>query len=265
MTLAHKLTVTFSSILLIVVFSSIFIYQKTVDVKTMREYLSDHVLPMVRSLGVIETELQTSLALLRGYMLLGNIETESKYFIAKRAKSWRIIDRQTTRLSEMKLSGRIAISLDELNAQLKQFREIQYEIENIAWSRENTLSKDLFTNSFKPSSQSLQESLSTLINTNKVPQQASIQLANLRYITTLIETQLGYYLSGDFDGGESELYSKLSEFSSVIDSIDTRYQSTMCSSASWLNILRLKDIYVDSAKNIVAERNKKTGTKRNLF
>ncbi|MEQ2355528.1 response regulator [Pseudoalteromonas piscicida] len=261
MTLAHKLTVTFSSILLIVVFSSIFIYQKTVDVKTMREYLSDHVLPMVRSLGVIETELQTSLALLRGYMLLGNIETESKYFIAKRAKSWRIIDRQTTRLSEMKLSGRIAISLDELNAQLKQFREIQYEIENIAWSRENTLSKDLFTNSFKPSSQNLQESLSTLINTNKVPQQASIQLANLRYITTLIETQLGYYLSGDFDGGESELYSKLSEFSSVIDSIDTSYQSTMGSSASWLNILRLKDIYVDSAKNIVAERNKKNWNK----
>ncbi|WP_462154206.1 CHASE3 domain-containing protein [Pseudoalteromonas piscicida] len=85
MKLAHKLTVTFSSILLIVVFSSIFIYQKTVDVKTMREYLSDHVLPMVRSLGVIETELQTSLALLRGYMLLGNIETESKYFIAKKS------------------------------------------------------------------------------------------------------------------------------------------------------------------------------------
>ncbi|WP_016955958.1 response regulator [Catenovulum agarivorans] len=153
MKIAVKLFAGFFIILVVVGYAGVVITEKSNQLQQTRVELTENILPISQDLFEIDKELQTSLAMLRGYLLLGNHQEEQKYFLANRAKSWRTIKRVMARLESMDLDSQFSQPLNEVSQQLEQFETIQAEIEALAWTSANFPSRVHFDQAYQDSYQ----------------------------------------------------------------------------------------------------------------
>ncbi|MCV2885011.1 response regulator [Aestuariibacter sp. AA17] len=211
MKLLHKLLFAFSSIVLTFVIVLLVIYSKTDTAKKMGDHLASEVMPLTKSLLVIESELQTSMASLRGYMLLGNEEKGRQDFLARRAKAWRIISRHMLTLQEYEQERQITLLVDEMSSQFQQFRQIQGEIEGYVGAASNIPARQTYENALMPNLKVVLSALTRLMTKSSSLNEVSVitALADIRYLTAGLSADIAAYLQNQSFELELDIKGKL--------------------------------------------------------
>ena len=159
MKLWQKFSLSFSLIIVVIGLSSALIYQETKVARQMRVNLTSNTIPLSKILAHVDTEVNGSLASLRGYLLLGDEVNERKYFLSQRAKAWRVIERNLLRLEGISLNDDVQRRLEELQSQLRQLRALQQEVEEVAWTDRNVPAENEFQVVLLPESNELSQIL----------------------------------------------------------------------------------------------------------
>ncbi|MBK9187810.1 MAG: methyl-accepting chemotaxis protein [Phycisphaerales bacterium] len=167
LTIARRLTLGFSSLVLLLIAVAGFSIKEITDLGKLTQSMTDIRFPTVMSASQFETAINESASSLRGYVILGHDETRGAAMKKSRDGAWAQIGKELKTLQEFAPAWRLEANRERLAtiaSTLPEYRKIQDEIEAIAQTPENTPATLLMTTDLSPAMKSMNAALSALID-----------------------------------------------------------------------------------------------------
>lgn len=162
-----KILLGFSSILVLVTLISISNLIKVAQLSEVEHDLIDIRLPTVMSGAELTDGIHTTLAALRGYMILGSDPSLGKKFKAEYNEGWSLIDKSIKNLEFFSKEWNDSTSLKQLNeikSIVEDFRADQREILEIANTPENTPAFEVLLKQAAPTADIVMNAVTKLID-----------------------------------------------------------------------------------------------------
>lgn len=166
MSISAKLGLGFATVIALMAISAGVAYYNVRNMQTCMNAMLDNIMPTVRSCDRLSGAVRSSVASLRGYMVLGDDEQSAEVSRANYDEAWQEIDARIQRLDDLSLEWNDpdALSLlEKVNADLNMLRDAQTEIWDIAFSDENSPGMHILSAQLAPRCEQLIESLTQII------------------------------------------------------------------------------------------------------
>jgi len=161
-----KLILGFGLIIAIAVISTSLVYIQLEKTKRNQELLLNVRAPTVEAGLMLTSGINQSLSGLRGYLILGDDPKKADIFKNERQLGWQDIDKALTALNQFSANWTVAANIEKLkdmNTLIKEFRNAQQQIEDIAHTKDNIPSFDILLNQAAPKAAETIASLTNLI------------------------------------------------------------------------------------------------------
>ncbi|MGB0942248.1 MAG: HAMP domain-containing methyl-accepting chemotaxis protein [Marinomonas sp.] len=161
-----KLILGFGLIIAIAVISTSLVYIQLEKTKRNQELLLNVRAPTVEAGLMLTSGINQSLSGLRGYLILGDDPKKADIFKNERQLGWQDIDKALTALNQFSANWTVAANIEKLkdmNTLIKEFRNAQQQIEDIAHTKDNIPSFDILLNQAAPKAAETIVSLTNLI------------------------------------------------------------------------------------------------------
>ncbi|KJZ14877.1 hypothetical protein TW85_07235 [Marinomonas sp. S3726] len=161
-----KLILGFGLIIAIAVISTSLVYIQLEKTKRNQELLLNVRAPTVEAGLMLTSGINQSLSGLRGYLILGDDPNKADIFKNERQLGWQGIDKALTALNQFSDNWTVAANIEKLkdmNTLIKEFRNAQQQIEDIAHTKDNIPSFDILLNQAAPKAAETIASLTNLI------------------------------------------------------------------------------------------------------
>jgi len=161
-----KLILGFGLIIAIAVISTSLVYIQLEKTKRNQELLLNVRAPTVEAGLMLTSGINQSLSGLRGYLILGDDPNKADIFKNERQLGWQDIDKALTALNQFSDNWTVAANIEKLkdmNTLIKEFRNAQQQIEDIAHTKDNIPSFDILLNQAAPKAAETIASLTNLI------------------------------------------------------------------------------------------------------
>ncbi|WP_299978838.1 methyl-accepting chemotaxis protein [uncultured Pseudoteredinibacter sp.] len=135
-----KLLAGFAAVLTLVATTAVYLFLNIKEISEIESRLTEVRKPTVIAGLNLSKGINITLAGLRGYMILGNIPEKAEKFRADRAEGWKLIDDSLSELNTLARNWTDPTNvrrLNEMKAEIEEFRVAQKEIEDIAHAQEN--------------------------------------------------------------------------------------------------------------------------------
>ena len=161
-----KLTLSFTLILIVIVFTAVFNLYSVAKVGHFQKEITEYQVKNVYSAKNIINGINSSLAALRGYMILGSDPEKAQLMRRNRKNAWVVIENDILFLkSHMSHFSDINKQrLTQLDTVLDEFRNAQQKVENIAQSSENIPAYHLLVTQAAPKGVELFTAITNTIN-----------------------------------------------------------------------------------------------------
>ncbi|WP_299774868.1 methyl-accepting chemotaxis protein [uncultured Pseudoteredinibacter sp.] len=135
-----KLLAGFAAVLILVATTATYLFLNIKEISEIESRLTEVRKPTVIAGLKLSKGINITLAGLRGYMILGGNPEKAEKFRADRAEGWKLIDESFNELNTLSRSWTDPSNirrLNEMKAEIKEFRTAQKEIEDIAHAQDN--------------------------------------------------------------------------------------------------------------------------------
>lgn len=166
LSIGYKLHLGFASILGLTFLSLIFIFKLSLDNSNVQNRVSDLRIPTSLASKDFINGINSSLASLRGYVILGGDPQKAQVIHEERKTSWDNIDQATTTLDVMSKLWTAPANrnrLEEIKRLLPELRHAQDDIENVAHSDKNIPSIDTLMTEAAPRAGKILSAITAII------------------------------------------------------------------------------------------------------
>ncbi len=164
--LKNKLIFAFSLILIIIIATAIFNLYSVNKTSYLQKEITEYQIKNVNSTKNITNAINSSLASLRGYIILGSDSNKAEKMRASRQKAWETIEHEIaflkTHLSHFSQENKQRLA--QLESILVEFKTSQKQIEDIAQSPENIQAYNLLLTQAAPTAAKLITSITAIID-----------------------------------------------------------------------------------------------------
>lgn len=205
-TIGKKLGFGFGVLILLMIVSSAITYSKLKEVDEVQTRVVDQRFPTVLAGDQLLNGLNHSLAALRGYIILGSDPEKAEFFKNDRAAAWKDITEALESLHRFSKNWTVKTNLDrleQLKAELEQFRLVQQQVEDIAQTDDNVPAYTTLLTEAAPRAAGMIKALTAVIDEEEkleaTPQRKALlkQLADCRgSLAVGIASVRAYLLSG---------------------------------------------------------------------
>ena len=165
--IGKKLSLSFGVILLLMTISSGVTYTLVLSNEEVQDRMVNLRMTTVLLGKDITNGINSSLAALRGYMILGKDPEKAQLMLDTRADAWKTIDKSTEQFQQLAESWTVPENVKRLQLiiqELERFKQAQQEIEDIAQSSENIPSYDLLLKQAAPKASAMLTSITAIID-----------------------------------------------------------------------------------------------------
>jgi len=275
LTLRLKLGLGFSAIILLMIVNTVAGRFKINDLSAVENRLTEIRYPTLLAGRDMLNGINSSLAALRGYMILGSTPEKATLFASQRAQAWKEIDGAVstfTNYSKNWTDPANVESLKQIKIELAEFRKAQQEIEAISQKVENIPSIQLLLTQAAPLAGKILKNITGIINEEAkleaTPQRKKLlkDLADTRGSFALgLANIRAFLLSGDNKFRDNFLAKwKLNE-SSVVKINQEKDLLTSSQRKKWNSLFKLRTKFADLPTKMFALREAKDWNKANYW
>ncbi len=207
LTVRLKLLLGFGLVIAIFIISSSIVYMQLQSINTTQNRLLELRTPTVQAGMNLEAAITQTLSGLRGYLILGGDPSKAKLFMDERAQGWDKLEQSLMSLERFAKNWTVARNIDRLNEMktiIRQFKQAQQQIEDIAHTDKNIPSFDILLTKAAPTAARTLTALTAIIE-SEMANPSDIE--HKRFLKTLADSRAAfamglaniraYLLSGD--------------------------------------------------------------------
>lgn len=166
LTVRLKLLLGFGLVIAIFIISSSIVYMQLQSINTTQNRLLELRTPTVQAGMNLEAAITQTLSGLRGYLILGGDPSKAKLFMDERAQGWDKLEQSLMSLERFAKNWTVARNIERLNEMktiIRQFKQAQQQIEDIAHTDKNIPSFDILLTKAAPAAARTLTALTAII------------------------------------------------------------------------------------------------------
>ncbi|WP_163835878.1 methyl-accepting chemotaxis protein [Spartinivicinus ruber] len=169
LSLTTKLVIGFGTIIALIAATAFLTLQRTTQINQAKSYLIEHQFVVVNSSKELLNGLYTSIAALRGYLILGNQPAQAEKFKKQRISAWETIQQSQQQLTQLanrpsQKDHQLSDSLNQLSPIMTELRQWQDKIEALSHTEANIPAITMLLNDAGPYADTALDQLNILMN-----------------------------------------------------------------------------------------------------
>ncbi|ABV35141.1 Methyl-accepting chemotaxis protein-like protein [Shewanella sediminis HAW-EB3] len=192
LTVRLKLLLGFGLVIAIFIISSSIVYTQLQDINTTQSRLLELRTPTVQAGMNLEAAITQTLSGLRGYLILGGDPSKAKLFKDERAQGWDKLEQSLMTLEGFAKNWTVPRNIERLNEMkmiIRQFKQAQQQIEDIAHTDKNIPSFDILLTKAAPTAARTLTALTAIIE-SEMANPSDIE--HKRFLKTLADSRAAF-------------------------------------------------------------------------